>query len=60
MDIGTFRGVITIVLIVAFIGLVFWAYSGRRRAEFEAAAQMPLEDEPLEDPENSRDGELLR
>lgn len=42
MDMGTFRGVITAVLMILFIGLVFWAYSRRRHEEFEAAARLPL------------------
>ena len=45
MDIGTFRGVLTAILMVLFIALVFWAYSRRRHADFSAAAQLPLEDD---------------
>lgn len=45
MDMGTFRGVITAVLMILFIGLVFWAYSRRRHEEFEAAARLPLADD---------------
>jgi cytochrome c oxidase cbb3-type subunit 4 len=45
MDIGTFRGLVTAVLIVLFVGLVFWAYSRRRHADFTAAAALPLEDD---------------
>jgi len=46
MDMGILRGVLTAVLMLLFIGLVFWAYSRRRHDEFAAAARMPLEDEP--------------
>jgi cytochrome c oxidase cbb3-type subunit 4 len=42
---GTFRGILTAVLMVLFVGLVFWAYSRRRDAEFEAAARLPLVDD---------------
>lgn len=45
MDIGTVRGLITAALIVLFIALIFWAWSGKRRATFERAARMPLEDD---------------
>ena len=45
MDIGTFRGVLTAVLMVLFVALVIWAYSRRRRADFEAAARLPLDDD---------------
>jgi cytochrome c oxidase cbb3-type subunit 4 len=45
MDIGTFRGVVTALLMALFIALVYWAYSRRRHAEFSAAAALPLEDD---------------
>lgn len=48
MDMDIFRGVLTAVLMVLFIGLVVWAYSRRRHDEFAAAARMPLEEEPNE------------
>jgi len=47
MDMGTFRGILTAVLMVLFVGLVFWAYSRRRDAEFEAAARLPLGDDEM-------------
>jgi cytochrome c oxidase cbb3-type subunit 4 len=46
MEIGTIRGLLTLVLMLAFIGLVVWAYSRRRKADFDEAAQMPLRDDP--------------
>ena len=46
MDINTFRGIVTGVLLVLFLSLVVWAWSKRRRADFEAAARLPLEEEP--------------
>jgi cytochrome c oxidase cbb3-type subunit 4 len=45
MDIGTFRGVLTAILMALFIALVFWAYSRRRKPDFDAAARLPLEDD---------------
>jgi cytochrome c oxidase cbb3-type subunit IV len=45
MDIGTFRGVLTAILMLLFIGLVFWAYSRRRNEDFDAAARLPLDDD---------------
>jgi len=45
MDINTFRGIVTAVLLVLFISLVVWAWSKRRRPDFDAAARLPLEDE---------------
>lgn len=45
MDIGTFRGLMTALLMALFVGLVLWAYSRRRHAEFTAAAALPLDDD---------------
>jgi cytochrome c oxidase cbb3-type subunit IV len=55
MDIGTFRGIVTAVLMALFIGLVIWAYSRGRREEFDAAAQLPLGDDRAPPP-RSEDG----
>jgi cytochrome c oxidase cbb3-type subunit 4 len=46
VDIGTIRGLITLALLVAFLALVFWAWSKRRKADFDELARMPLEDDP--------------
>jgi len=46
MDIGTVRGLFTILCMLAFIGLVFWAWSSRRKADFDEMAQMPFREEP--------------
>jgi cytochrome c oxidase cbb3-type subunit 4 len=45
MDIDTFRGVVTALLMALFVGLVLWAYSRRRHADFSAAAALPLDDD---------------
>jgi len=45
MDINDFRGIITAILLFSFIGLWIWAWSSRRKAEFEAAAALPLEED---------------
>jgi cytochrome c oxidase cbb3-type subunit IV len=48
MNAGNLSGIATAVLLAIFIGGWIWAWSGRRRSDFEAAARLPLEDEPLE------------
>ena len=45
MEIGTFRGILTAVLMLLFVGVVIWAFSRNRRAEFDAAAKLPLGDD---------------
>jgi len=47
---GVIRGLITLVLMVAFIAMVVIVWSRRRSAEFESAARLPLEDVPLKHP----------
>jgi len=47
LDMGTFRGIITAVLLGLFVRLVIWAWSKARRPAFEAAARMALEDDTL-------------
>ncbi|PMR76626.1 cbb3-type cytochrome oxidase subunit 3 [Billgrantia endophytica] len=42
MDTGTFRGIITFLLIIAFLGITWWAYSRRRKPDFDEAAQLPF------------------
>lgn len=40
-------GVITAVLLVAFLGITVWAWSARNRERFHDAAQLPLKDEAV-------------
>ena len=37
-------GIVTAILLVAFLAGVAWAWSGKRKHEFEQAARLPLED----------------
>jgi cytochrome c oxidase cbb3-type subunit 4 len=48
MDVNLMRSVITAVLFVVFIGIVWWAWGKGRRADFEAAARLPLDDDLAE------------
>jgi cytochrome c oxidase cbb3-type subunit IV len=42
---GLLRGISTVMAMLAFIGVVAWAWSRRRASSFEAAAQLPLEED---------------
>jgi cbb3-type cytochrome oxidase subunit 3 len=44
MTVGTLMGLITLVFLVMFLGIVVWAYSSRRRADFDEASRLPLND----------------
>jgi cytochrome c oxidase cbb3-type subunit 4 len=47
MDTNDLRSIFTVVTFVTFIGIVWWAYSGKRSQDFDEAAQLPFtEDEP--------------
>jgi cytochrome c oxidase cbb3-type subunit IV len=42
---GWVAGISTLFSMLAFFGVVAWSYSRRRRDEFAAAAQLPLEED---------------
>jgi cytochrome c oxidase cbb3-type subunit 4 len=46
MDIGTLRGLGTLLVLIAFVSVTIWAYSGRNKARFDEAANLPFADEP--------------
>ena len=45
MDINDLRALFTVLAFIAFIGIVWWAYSDRRKATYEEAAMLPLDDD---------------
>ena len=47
MDINDLRGFLTAVLLFSFVGLWIWAWSSRRKDEFEESAALPLEEDQL-------------
>ncbi len=53
MSLATISGIITAILIVLFLGIVVWAWSSKRKNDFDEAAQLPLEDE-IEKPKGSQ------
>lgn len=44
MTAGFINGIVTAVLFVLFIGLVLWAWSGKRKHDFDRASRLPLDD----------------
>ena len=44
MDIGDLRGLATVLCMIAFLAVVFWAYSPSRKKSFDEAAQLPFAD----------------
>lgn len=49
------RGLTTVLAMLAFLAIVAWAWSHRRRDEFDRAGQLPLEedDAPPRSPDTS-------
>jgi len=45
MAMSDFHSWWTVALLVIFIAIVIWAWSGRRREDFEHAARIPLDDD---------------
>jgi len=56
MDIGMIRGLGTVVVLVAFVGLALWVFNPRRKKDFDEATQLPFAD----DPEATRHGEQAK
>jgi len=50
MDFGLWQGIYTVVALVAFIYIVVWAFSGKRKKDFEEAARLPLDDDESRPP----------
>lgn len=49
MDTGTLMGLITLVLMLVFVGIVVWTFLLHRPADFERTARLPLqEDDPID------------
>lgn len=49
MDINTLRGLSTVFVMIAFLGVCWWAYSPKRKSQFDQAAQLPFADDAEKD-----------
>jgi cytochrome c oxidase cbb3-type subunit 4 len=45
MDSALIGTVVTVVSFIIFIGIFIWAWSDRRKKDFDAAANLPFEEE---------------
>ena len=43
MDINTLRSIVTVAALICFLGIVAWAWSARKKSDFEEAANLPFE-----------------
>ncbi len=57
----TFHIIWTIALLVTFLGIIAWAWSSRRKQDFDEAANLPLEDDSTQsvpvEPNQARTGD---
>lgn len=50
-NVGLVRGLLTLILFLAFMTLWAWAWNKNRKQDFDRMAQLPLEDqEPTQEP----------
>ncbi len=45
MDVNDLRTLWTVLSFAAFVGIVLWAYSGKRKQRFDEAARLALDDD---------------
>jgi len=56
MDLNDFRSWFTVVMIVMFVLIVAWAWSGKRVKDFREAANLPLDEPEAPRSDNQRRG----
>lgn len=54
MDQGIIGSIFTVVVFVAFIGVVVWAFSSRNKKGFDEAANLPFADEFEKNKQNDK------
>jgi cytochrome c oxidase cbb3-type subunit 4 len=59
-DINLVRGLVLILLIVGFLGIVAWAWSRNRKEQFERMSMLPLEEDQEQVPENDSNTERTK
>ena len=54
MSVAFVQSVWTVIAMVVFIGIVIWAYSKRRKNDFDQAGRIAMDDDDKPDNMNSR------
>ncbi len=55
MDINTFRGITTTILLIIFIAFCFWAFSRKRKKAFSEAELLPFDEETIQQIKEKRE-----
>lgn len=58
MSTGLIRGLGTVVVFVAFVGLTLWVFNSKRNSQFAEARLLPFADEPQ--PETTQESATTR
>ena len=58
VDQGTLQGIGTLLALLAFLGVCAWAYSGRKKKDFDEAAQLPFTDESASSDDEKRQDQV--
>ena len=56
MDLTSAKAWMTVVMLVVFVGIVIWAYSSKRKKQFDEAARSVLEEDAPEGNERRGQG----
>lgn len=56
MDYSTFGSIFTVVVFVAFVGVVLWVYGAKSKKSFDDAANLVFDDEKANDSPNENVG----
>ena len=54
MEFATVHSILTVILFVGVVAFVIWAYSKKRKSDFEEAANLVFDDEPESGKEHSK------
>ena len=49
MDQGTMQGIGTILAMIAFLGVCWWAFSKHKKKDFDEASKLPFDEDELKD-----------
>ncbi len=50
MDVNTVRAIFTVLALLAFVGVVVWAYSSKNKDRFEQDALLPFAEDGVDTP----------
>jgi cytochrome c oxidase cbb3-type subunit 4 len=53
MDINDLRSLSPVLVMIAFFGVCWWAFSPSRKKKFEEAANLPFSDDEIDNPKDA-------